>query len=155
MEFGDVLFVAAFIILPLLIIVLSVVALRALNRRPRYRDRVLTGDVEETTAEFQLPPRDWAESVQPTRGQRATRPVDESPEATNAVTNREFRVPAYRARSGGIVRRLGTAPPRGIRPNARSSRARASEQPTETLPTTAAEPAAPVEDEPPATPPQE
>jgi hypothetical protein len=151
MEFGDVLFVAAFIILPLLIIVLSVVALRALNRRPRLRERFLGGDAEETTAEFQLPPRDWAESVQPTRGRRANLPAETSPE----ITNRQFRVPAYRARSGGIVRRLGTAPPRAIRPTVRPSPARASDQPTETLPATAAEPTAPVEDQPRATPPQE
>jgi hypothetical protein len=109
MGFGDVLYVGAFIILPLLIVAMSVVALRSLNRRPLRQARYETAELEDMTSEFPVQPRDWVASIQPTRGQRAV------PEPPPASTNKKiYRIPAYRARSGGVVRRLAPAPKRRV-----------------------------------------
>ena len=92
MGLGDVLFVAAFIVLPLGIVVLCLWALRPPKRPARHGDA-------ESAMTTTLPARDWSLSVQPVR--RA------SPRTT-LPAGRAFCTPAYRGRSGGVVRRLGS-----------------------------------------------
>ncbi len=108
MSFGDISFIAAFIILPLGIVALSVMALRTLSQRQhrpiaRFRDTSVERPVE-TTQELPITeapePRDWAASVRPTRGPVAQEQakVDAHPHA--------FKVPTYRGRTKGVVRRM-------------------------------------------------
>jgi hypothetical protein len=106
MEFGDVLFVTAFIVLPLVIVALSVLALRSLGRRPMLR-RPTAHEFGGDTAELPIPPRDWAASIKPLR-HREERVEQE----IVAPKPRPFKLPAYRARSGGVVRRLNSTAPR-------------------------------------------
>ncbi len=108
MSFGDISFIAAFIVLPLVVVALSVMALRTLNQRQhrpiaRFRDPSVERTVESTQ---ELPvagapePRDWAASVRPTRG-----PVAEEQAHAEAPTQ-AFKVPTYRGRTKGVVRRM-------------------------------------------------
>ena len=108
MSFGDISFIAAFIILPLVIVALSVMALRTLNRRQhrplaRFRDPSVERPVE-TTQELPVAeapePRDWAASVRPTRG-----PVAQE-QASALAPTQAFKVPTYRGRTKGVVRRM-------------------------------------------------
>ncbi|HET7035304.1 MAG TPA: hypothetical protein VFI42_06430 [Thermomicrobiaceae bacterium] len=105
MHLGDLGFIAAFIILPILIVILCVSALRSLGRRSAAPPPAAP-EPEDTqpTDVLPAPSRDWAATVRPSRGRAHTQ--------TEART---FRPPAYRGRSGGAVRRVDTTAVRRTR----------------------------------------
>ena len=107
MHLGDLGFIAAFIILPLLIVIFCVSALRSLNRRARAAPPDTPAeDTLEQTGVLPTPSRDWAATVRPTRG-RAHEHIQ--------TEERPFRPPAYRGRAGGMVRRVDTTAARRTR----------------------------------------
>ncbi len=109
MSLVDISFIVAFIVFPLVIVGLSVWALRTLNRRERRPlARFSSNNPAESTQEMPImappEPRDWAASVKPTRGPvaQATQEV----ESAAAAPTQAFRPPSYRGRSRGVVRRI-------------------------------------------------
>lgn len=122
MSLGDFSFIAAFVIFPLVIVALSVMALRTLSRREqRPLARFTAGNPAESTQELPVTPmngpnnqmdekRDWSDVVQPTRGPVAK----EEPEGIAASS--AFKVPTYRGRSTGVVRRISFQPKARVRP---------------------------------------
>jgi len=112
MSLGDLSFIAAFVIFPLVIVALSVMALRTLSRHERRPlARFSSNNPAESTQELPIAPRDvpsaergekrdWSESVQPTRGPAA------KAEAHGQAATTTFKVPTYRGRSTGVVRRI-------------------------------------------------
>jgi hypothetical protein len=109
MSLGDISFIAAFIVLPLVIVVLSVMALRTLNQRQRRPlARFSADNPAESTQELPIAerrePRDWAAAVQPTRGPAA----DEV--ARPYAPTQSFKVPSYHGRTKGVVRRMTFRP---------------------------------------------
>jgi len=117
MSFGDIGFVAAFIVFPLVIVGLSIWGLRTLNQRNRQPiARFSSNTPAESTQELPVvqvaeAERNWAAKVQPTRGQAAT----ETPPSERTQT---FVMPNYRGRGRGVVRRVNTKPKRSKqRPN--------------------------------------
>jgi hypothetical protein len=113
MSLGDFSFIAAFVIFPLVIVALSVWALRTLDRREHRPLARFSTDSEISPAEStqELPiatgeeSRDWAAAVQPTRGPAAEERVEPAAAATQA-----FKLPTYRGRSTGVVRRVSFQP---------------------------------------------
>jgi hypothetical protein len=106
MSLGDIGFVAAFIIFPLVIVGLSIWGLRVLNQRKHQPlARFSSNTPAESTQELPLivPERNWAAMVQPTRGRAAT-------DVTEATQT--FVMPNYRGRARGVVRRVNTRRPR-------------------------------------------
>lgn len=106
MSLGDISFIAAFVVFPLVIVALSIVALRTLSRRERRPlARFSSESPAESTQEMPMAQREEphirTETVQPVRGQEA----DEETERANAQT-RQFNVPTYRGKSPGVVRRV-------------------------------------------------
>lgn len=106
MSFGDISFIAAFVIFPLLIVVASVWALRTLARRERRPlARFSANRQVESTQELPIADRaerrDWAATVQPTRGPSSDGKIGRSKAGADS-----FKVPAYRGRSTGVVRRI-------------------------------------------------
>lgn len=104
MSLGDIAFIAAFIVLPLIIVALSVMALQTLNRRQhRPLARFSSDDPVQSTQELPIAPRDgsrdWAATVQPTRG-----PAKQ--EEVRSTATQPFKVPTYRGRATGVVRRI-------------------------------------------------
>ncbi len=112
MSLGDFSFIAAFIVFPLVIVALSVMALRTLSRHERRPlARFTAGNPAESTQELPITPakqpqekRDWTDAVQPTRGPVATA------EPEKGETTSTFKVPTYRGRSTGVVRRISFQP---------------------------------------------
>lgn len=111
MSLGDIGFVAAFIVFPLVIVALCILGLRTLNQR---KHRPLARFSSDTPAEStqELPvaqvvaaERDWAAKVQPTRGQPPT-------ETSSAERTQTFVMPNYRGRGRGVVRRANAKPRR-------------------------------------------
>lgn len=96
MTVGDIVFVAAFIVLPLLIIAWSLMTLRSIRRRRAMLSTAMTTQELPVIA----PPRDWAASVQAAR----SRTANHAPSA--AAPARHFWPPAYRGRAAGTVRRV-------------------------------------------------
>jgi hypothetical protein len=108
MSLGDIGFVAAFIVLPLVILGLSIWGLRTLNQRQHQPlARFSSNTPAESTQELPLivPERDWAAMVQPTRGRAAT-------ESNATEATQTFVMPNYRGRARGVVRRVNTKPKR-------------------------------------------
>jgi len=103
---GDLLFIGAFIILPIALIIWSLTSLRAIRRRRREWNvdpTVGTGTAELPVVEHVPPPRDWGATVRPTRGGGASAAVDT---VGAPVTSRPFWPPVYRGRARGVVRRM-------------------------------------------------
>jgi hypothetical protein len=104
MSLGDIGFVAAFIVFPLVIVAFCVLGLRTLNQRKHQPlARFSSNTPAESTQELPVAQvveaeRDWAARVRPTRGQAAT-------ETPASVRTQSFVVPNYRGRSRGVVRR--------------------------------------------------
>ena len=92
--------VVGFIVAVILLILTVAIVLAAL--RARNADRHAMNYVPAEQEEVQLPPRDWAASVKPIRV-RPTEPKTELKEI------RPYRVPDYRGRSQGTVRRVNGA----------------------------------------------
>jgi hypothetical protein len=93
MHLGDIGFILAFIVLPILIIIGCISALRVVRRRAAPPPPPFDEPAE---------PRDWAASVRPIRGQ--------SGPTTHVQTEaRPFRTPEYRGKQRGSVRRLNAA----------------------------------------------
>ncbi len=106
MSLGDISFIAAFVVFPLVIVAGSVVALRTLARRERRPlARFSANNPVESTQELPIAEReerrDWAASVKPTRG-----PASEAEAAQSATPTQTFKAPTYRGRSTGVVRRI-------------------------------------------------
>ncbi len=106
MSLADFSFIAAFVIFPLVIVALSVWALRTLGHRERQPlARFSSNNPAESTQEMpiteELEPRDRAASVRPTRGSASDETQEPDSETTHA-----FKVPTYRGRSAGVVRRI-------------------------------------------------
>lgn len=106
MTLGNILFIGLFVVLPLVIVVWSLMTLRAFQRRPRYR--IMAAERTEELPVVQSQPRGAV------------------PATTSHTTRRRpargFRPPAYRGRSGGVVRRLH--PPTRQRQPARAAASR-------------------------------
>ncbi|HEX3722880.1 MAG TPA: hypothetical protein VHV31_08815 [Nitrolancea sp.] len=116
MTLGDIAFIAAFIVFPLVVVILSIWGLRTLNRRQHQPlARFSSNMPAETTQEFPIvepePPRDWAAVIQPTRGHKA-----EAPQPTRIDQTQPFALPNYRGRSRGVVRRVSLNPRRHKKP---------------------------------------
>ncbi len=106
MSLADFSFIAAFVIFPLVIVALSVWALRTLGHRERQPlARFSSNNPTESTQEMPITegvePRDLVASVRPTRG-----PASDKIEEPAAETTQAFKVPTYRGRSAGVVRRI-------------------------------------------------
>ena len=122
MSLGDLSFIAAFVIFPLVIVALSVMALRTLSRRERRPlARFTAGSPAQSTQELPIAAReesengpdqkrDWSVTVQPTRVPAA------KPEPAQGETSTSFKVPTYRGRSTGVVRRISFQPKARVRP---------------------------------------
>jgi len=116
MSLGDIGFVAAFIVFPLVIVGLSIWGLRTLNQRQHQPlARFSSNTPAESTQELPVaqidPEHNWAAMVRPTRGRAATEPSASEPTQT-------FVMPNYRGRARGVVRRVNTKPKRSKqRPN--------------------------------------
>lgn len=110
MSLGDIGFIAAFIVFPLVIVGLSIWGLRTLNQRQHQPlARFSSNTPAESTQEFPIaqidPERDWSAKVQPTRGRAST-------EAAASQATQTFVMPNYRGRARGVVRRVNTKPKR-------------------------------------------
>lgn len=119
---GDLLFIGAFIILPIALIIWSLTSLRAIRRRRQTWDVdpvAGTGTAELPVVEPPAPPRDWGAAVRPTRSDGATAVADP---VLAPVSLRPFWPPAYRGRSAGVVRRV--TPPAARWPRAHRRRPR-------------------------------
>lgn len=126
MTLGDALFVGAFIILPLAIVIWCLTTLRSLRRRRKraaeaaaYLPNLTEGTAEMpivaaagdaalesagATEQFAPPRRDWAATVRPTRAQPG--PTSTTTLAPIIVQARPFHPPAFRGRSAGVVSRM-------------------------------------------------
>lgn len=116
MTFGDISFITAFVVFPLVVMILSIWGLRTLNRRQHQPlARFSSNMPAESTQEFPIvtlePPRDWAAVIQPTRGRRS-----EESESTRIDQTQRFALPNYRGRSRGVVRRVSMNPRRHKKP---------------------------------------
>lgn len=99
MVLGDILFIASFVLLPVAIVIAGIWALRSLGKARSVRTVETT--ILQTTEEFPLVPGpDWTGSVQPAHAD----PVSSSATIEDPAP-RTYRVPDYRGRSGGIVKR--------------------------------------------------
>ncbi|MDI3339286.1 MAG: hypothetical protein QJR03_02015 [Sphaerobacter sp.] len=117
---GDALFVGAFIVLPIILIIWSLVTLRTIRRRRQWPAQPIerTGTAELPVVE-EPPSRDWSAAIRPRRGEgRATA-------MTAAPATRPFWPPIYRGRARGVVRRL--TPPAARWPRAHRRRPRDAE----------------------------
>jgi hypothetical protein len=108
MSLGDIGFIAAFIVFPLVIVGLGIWGLRTLSQRQHQPlARFSSNTPAESTQELPAiePEYDWSAKVQPTRGRAATTvPVSEQTQT--------FVMPNYRGRARGVVRRVNTKPRR-------------------------------------------
>lgn len=116
MSLGDISFIAAFIVFPLIIVAMSILALRTLNRRQRRpMARFSANTPAESTQELPIAVNSAYTSA--SRKAAATTEIveaaetDDSDEAgPSTAATQTFRVPAYRGRSRGVVRRIALQP---------------------------------------------
>ena len=97
MHLGDIGFILAFIVLPILIVIFCISAVRVVRRRAAQPPRPVEPPAE---------PRDWAASVQPIRSQStAAMPIKTRPQ----TETKTFRTPEYHGKAKGTVRRINAA----------------------------------------------
>lgn len=128
MTLGDLLFVGAFIVLPVAIVTWGVVMLRSMRRRRMHASLSMptnggTGTAELPVVELDTPARDWGAAVQPRQGGWATDASEAM--ASVLVPARPFWPPRYSGRAAGVVIRL--TPPAVRVPRAHRRRPRDSD----------------------------
>lgn len=112
MSLGDISFIAAFIVFPLVIVAMSILALRTLNRRQRQpMARFSANTPAESTQELPIAvspryPRESRAATGTTEIAKATKTNSFDKDGLESAPTEAFKVPAYRGRSSGVVRRF-------------------------------------------------